>query len=297
MLVQRGLRRTSRLAALGAAVVLAVAVPAVGASAAAHPAPRPAAQAAAHTATGASAAQGQRRVGMSPSAVGLNTITNYTSRNWDGYFTTSSSHGTDFTTVQATWKEPAVTCDSNAAWAGFWVGLDGWWNNVVEQGGSQAQCFNGVASYSVWWEMWPFNLIQTGFSINPGDTITAKVNYSASTTDFTITVKDVTSNQTLTQVTPCEPGQSGCPRTTAEVISEDISGGTDTDGLYFLPDYHTITYNNVSVTDVNGHTGTLSDSAWNLGEVTEVSSTGITKQSTSALNGTGNSFSTSWLHE
>jgi Peptidase A4 family len=299
MLIQRGVRPATRLAALGAAVALAIAIPTAGASAAAHPTTQPAAsaQAALHSAAAATPAQGQRRAALSPDIIRPATTTDYTSWNWDGYFATDSTDSTDFNSVTATWTEPSVTCDDNTAWAGFWVGTDGWWNDVVEQGGSQAQCFSGTAYYSVWWEMYPYNDIQTGFSIDAGDTITATVTYSPTTTDFTITVKDVTLDQTLTEVTPCESDQDGCPRTTAEVISEDIGGGSDTDGLYYLPDYDSITYNDISITNTAGHSGSLSDSNWNLGKVAEVSSTNITKQSTSGLSGSGTSFSTSWLHE
>lgn len=50
-----------------------------------------------------------------------------------------------------------------------------------------------------------------------------------------------------------------------------------------------------SVTDTSGHTGPLSDPAWQLGKVTEVSG-GVTKQTTSALSPDGTSFTTTWHH-
>jgi hypothetical protein len=65
--------------------------------------------------------------------------------------------------------------------------------------------------------------------------------------------------------------------------------------MFPLPDYGTETYKSVSVTDTSGHTGPLSDSAWQLGRVTEVSS-GITKQTTSSLTSGGTSFTTTWQH-
>jgi hypothetical protein len=228
--------------------------------------------------------------------VGRDSITNYTSSNWDGYFATAPNDGTDFTAVSATWKQAAVTCSGSAQeWGGFWVGMDGWWNDVVEQGGSEAQCVNGSPEYNVWWEMFPFNSIQTGFSINAGDTIHASVTYVSSSQMFDIVVKDVTSNQTLTENTPCESDQDGCPRTSADIISEDITN-LGSGGLFPLPDYGTETYSSASVTNTSGHTGSLSDSAWNLGEVTEVSG-GVTKQTTSALSSGGTSFTTTWKHE
>jgi len=110
-------------------------------------------------------------------------------------------------------------------------------------------------------------------------------------------VKDVTSGRTLTQDMPCEPGMSGCVRSSAEVVSEDPGGGSDQDGLFYLPHYSPITYTGASVTDASGHTGTLSDPAWQSNEITEVSSAFVTKQTTSALSSGGSSFTTTWQAE
>jgi hypothetical protein len=245
---------------------------------------------------GAPPAAGQHLVWRAHREGRADSITGYTSTNWDGYFATAASHGTDFTAVSATWIQAAVTCSGSAEeWAGFWVGMDGWWNDIVEQGGTEARCLNGSPVYNVWWEMYPFNAIQTGFAIKAGDTIHASVTYVPSTKLFDIVVKDATSNQTLTEDTLCQNGQDGCPRTSADIISEDITN-LSTGGLFPLPDYGTETYTSASVTSTSGHTGTLSDPAWQLGDVTEVSG-GVTKQTTSALNPAGTSFSTTWKHE
>jgi hypothetical protein len=225
-----------------------------------------------------------------------------TSTNWDGYtvLNSSSTNTNSFNRVSAQWVEPTITCDPNnpnPEWVGFWVGFDGWLNGSVEQGGTQAMCFNGVPSYSVWWEMFPFNFIQTGFSINPGDVIQASVTFNTSTSQFEILVMDVTSNQTLTQDIACQSGQANCARSSADVISEDIGGGSDLDGLYFLPNYGTATYTNASATDVNGHTGSLNDPTWNSVGITEVSSANVTKQTVGPLSTDGKSFNTTWQHE
>jgi Peptidase A4 family len=251
----------------------------------------PSATAGAH----APAAHGKRLLKAAHREGPARMVTDYTSNNWDGYFATDASHGTDFTAISATWTEAKVTCASKKeAWAGFWVGLDGWWNDSVEQGGTEAICVNGSPQYSVWWEMFPFNDIQIGFAVNPGDTIHASVTYKPGSKKFDIVVKDLTSGKTLTKNIACQAGQDGCQRSSADVISEDIehSGGV----LYPLPDYGTETYKSVSVTDTSGHTGPLNDSAWQLGRVNEVSS-GVTKQTTSGLKSGGSSFTTTWHHQ
>src|SRR4051794_26204527 len=125
---------------------------------------------------------GASHAGLPPGSamVPASTI-NYTSQNWAGYFTTNAAHTTDFQSVHARWVAPHVTCPaSGEAWVVSWVGMDGWWNNIVEQGGSSAYCNGGVAQYNLWWEMWPHNLIQLANTINPGDTIDATVSYVSS---------------------------------------------------------------------------------------------------------------------
>jgi hypothetical protein len=229
-------------------------------------------------------------------AVGGRAAASFSSANWDGYAVTPNSAGTTYNHVQAQWVQPAVTCDPSKSVenAVFWVGLDGWGSNSVEQGGTLANCQNGTAQYETWWEMWPFNGLATVFAINAGDTIQASVTYTPSTSMFDIEVKDVTSGKTLSEVLPCQPGMSGCVRTSAEVISEDPGGGSDVDGLFYLPHYNPITYTGASVTDASGHTGTLSDPAWQQNQITEISSQNVTKQTTSALSSGGASFTTMW---
>jgi hypothetical protein len=218
--------------------------------------------------------------------------------NWDGYVATNTS---SFNAVSASYTVPTAHCDTaqpENEWAAFWVGLDGWnGGGTVEQDGVSVFCDgSGHAFYSVWWDMAP-DFPVSGFNVSPGDTIQASVTYDTSTSEFGFVVDDVTSNQSLTQDIACETGAGSCPRTSAEVISEDAFGGNDVDGMYFLPAYNSDTYSNVSITDSSGHTGSITDPAWTANSVNQVSSLGVTKQTTSALSGDGTSFSTTWQHE
>ena len=285
--------RTIRVAARAAAFVLAAASPIAASTSAMAAGVAPASAAPAVHALStipSSLAGGPAHHLVSGAGRGVGTST--TSTNWDGYV----ALGTDFNAVSAAWVEPAVTCTSQQEYAGFWIGFDGWNNDSVEQGGSSAYCSGGHATYDVWWEMYPYNDIQNSFAIKAGDSMTASVTYSTSTKDFTIAVKDLTSGQSMSKVTACHSDQGGCPRNSAEVISEDIGGGNDTDGLYYLPNYGTATYSGISLTDTAGVTGTLSNSAWSNESINEVSSTGITKQTTGALTSSGAGFTTTWVH-
>ena len=81
------------------------------------------------------------------------------------------------TSVVGSWTEPGVTCTSDEDQeAVFWVGVDGWTNDTVEQAGTVAQCFEGAAYYYTWWEMYPTNDITVvGSTVAPGDQIAASV--------------------------------------------------------------------------------------------------------------------------
>ena len=217
----------------------------------------------------------------------------FTSRNWDGYITYVSSESTDFASVQATWVQPTVTCPKPNAWTVFWVGLDGWWNNTVEQGGTSAECIAGVPQYESWWEMYPTNAITTVFAISPGDQITASVTYLPSTTTFEIVVSDITSGQSFTRDEQCELNLT-CGRSSADVIAEDV-GRFGAGSFFPLADYHTMKFTHSSVTDDSANTGTMSNSNWLNAAVTEASRT-VTYATVSPLNKTGSSFSATWKH-
>jgi hypothetical protein len=253
----------------------------------------PTAHHAAHAAVTVGPVRGKHRLPR-PDMVGGIPGANFSSTNWDGYVATnlSNSNTATFNHVEAQWTEPAITCGPNdSTEVAFWVGLDGWGNSTVEQGGTEADCQGGTAHYTAWYEMYPQEPdTLSAFTVSPGDTIKSSVTYDTSAGEFDILVQDLTSGQSVNDEEACNPA-SACARSTAEVISEDpiITNDADT-----LPDYGTITYNDISITDVTGHSGTMSDPAWQSNDVTEISSYGVTKQSNSALSSDGSSFSTTW---
>lgn len=267
-------------------------------TAAAHAAAQPAAQPVAQHYSGyVGPARGQHKV-TKPGAAGT-ANGSFTSTNWDGWVDTnsSSSNTSTFNKVSATWVQPAVTCNGSPSIGSSWVGFDGWvsGSTSVEQGGSDAECLGTTTpSYFLWWEMFPFNASQDVVQINAGDTIHGSVTFDTAKSVFNIVITDQTLNRGLTESIACQADMNGCPRSSAEVISEDTGGGRNVDGLFLLPKYGTETYTNASVTNVSGHRGTLSDSAWVANNVTEVSSDGVTKQTVGALGSGGASFSTAW---
>jgi Peptidase A4 family len=141
------------------------------------------------------------------------------SLNWSGYADTSStSTADDFTYVSGRWRIPAPTCPSypyerQGAYVDNWVGLDGFSDGTVEQLGTAAQCFEGVLSYYVWYEMYPAGTIEEGTAscisddVNcpqPGDQIGASVNVTPGTDgndNYTLSLTDYTRPQESFSVT------------------------------------------------------------------------------------------------
>ena len=74
-----------------------------------------------------------------------------TSLNWAGY----SATGGSFTSVTATWTQPAVKARTTDTYAAFWVGLDGDGSDTVEQIGTMGYTVDGSAYYVAWYEMYP----------------------------------------------------------------------------------------------------------------------------------------------
>lgn len=102
------------------------------------------------------------------------------STNWSGYAVTGANGA--YSDVKGSWVQPSVTCGSRqTAYSSFWVGLDGYNSNSVEQLGTDSDCSRGRPTYYGWWEMYPNPSVQlstSSYPVSPGDTLTAEVSYS-----------------------------------------------------------------------------------------------------------------------
>jgi hypothetical protein len=106
---------------------------------------------------------------------------------WSGY-AVSGADGA-FSSVSATWVQPAGTCTGGTALAGFWVGLDGFGNSTVEQTGDAIECHGKKASYFAWYELYPNPPVDYSNPVKPGDTLTASVTTNGDG-DYTMTISD-----------------------------------------------------------------------------------------------------------
>jgi hypothetical protein len=223
----------------------------------------------------------QRRGVTSPGKIkGLSKVT---SGNWSGYADTGSS----FTKVSAKWTEPSGTCSGRTeSLAAFWVGIDGYSSDSVEQDGTLIECYQGTAYQYTWWEMYPTNDVQVvGESAAAGDAITATVTRSG--TSYVLAVTDSTHTaDSFSKTETCSA--SSCVDSSAEWIAEAPTGSS---GVEPLTNFGTWTASSASVTE-GTTTGVIS--SFTDDEITMTDSSGATKALPSALNSSGNGFSVAW---
>jgi peptidase A4-like protein len=222
-----------------------------------------------------------RHVGViSPGKQGLSDVE---STNWSGYADTGSS----FSDVSASWTEPGASCSSRTtSLAAFWVGIDGYSSDSVEQDGTLIECYDRTAYQYTWWEMYPTNDVQVvGETAAAGDAITAAVVRSG--TSYKLTVTDSTHTaDSFSKTETCSA--SSCVDSSAEWIAEAPTGSS---GVEPLSDFGTWTASNAAVTEgsTSGSISSFTDD-----EITMIDSSGATKALPGALNGAGTGFSVTW---
>ncbi len=239
--------------------------------------PGPAGSAPSSSAPGSSALGSSAPGSSAPGAVANAANAGATSENWAGY-TSAGAAGT-FTSVSASWAEPAVTCTATNTFSSFWVGLDGDGTNSVEQTGTEADCNGGAAAYQGWFEMFPAAPVFFNNPVQPGDAMSASVVASGGGA-FTLTLTDTTQGWTQQTNQSSNIAQLG----SAEVIAEAPSGGNGT--VLPLSNFGTVNF-----TDATVDNAALGNE--NPGALTMVSANNVTEATPSALTG-GNAFTVTW---
>ncbi len=194
--------------------------------------------------------------------------------NWGGYAAT----GSGFTSVSASWTEPAATCESTNDLYAPWVGIDGYGTSTVEQTGVATDCSSGKPVDEPWYEMYPANpvyLSTSSYPVSSGDVITASVTYAGSS-KYTLKLSDTTRGWSYST----SKTLSSAKRESAEVIIESPTGS--------YPNFGTLKFSSATV---NGATlGSFSPVAL------DPSSNGTYEATTSALT-SGTAFTETFLHE
>ena len=222
-------------------------------------------------------------IGSSPAAARTNgpqlapihKITHSTSSNWAGY----AAFNGRYTTVSASWKQPTASCTSATTYSSFWVGLDGYSSNTVEQTGTSADCSGGTPRYYAWYEMYPKFPVNLSIAVRAGDSMSGSV-----TTDgavhFTLHIHNGTTGGDFVTTQTSKKARLA----SAEAIAEAPSGSG---GVLPLTNFGTVSFSSVTV---NGQ----AIGVFNPDKIDMVGN-GFTKAQTSALSG-GNAFSVTWKH-
>lgn len=195
---------------------------------------------------------------------------NENGQNWSGYAAT----GSGFSSVSATWAQPAVTCDSRNDLYAPWVGIDGLGSSSVEQAGVQTDCSSGSPVNSPWYEMYPKSPVYWHDTVLAGDVITATVTRGG--TNYTLRLTDQTRGWTE-QITQSYRGRNA----SAEIILESPSAA--------YPDFGTVSFDNVTI---DGAPLSSSDPV-----ALDASSRAGFEDHTSAIGSDGDSFSVSYQQE
>jgi Peptidase A4 family len=204
--------------------------------------------------------------------------------NWSGY----AAKNTTFTDAKGSWVQPAVSCTSNKRqYSSFWVGIDGYASNTVEQIGTDSDCVGRGASYYAWYEMYPAGSVQiSNFPVSPGDTISAEV--SVSGTSFTLTL---TSSRSGTFTTT--QSLSTAAKSSAEWVAEAPSSCFVNCSVLPLANFGTVQFSGSYATS-SGASSPIS--SFSNDNIVMETNRGTVKAAPSGLSPDGTAFSDTWHH-
>jgi hypothetical protein len=198
------------------------------------------------------------------------------STNWSGYAASGGSGS--FKSVSASWTEPTGTCSSGDQYSSFWVGLDGYNSNSVEQTGSEVDCAGRTAEYYSWYEMYPAYPVNFSNTVRPGDHFTGSVTYNGSSS-YTLVLTDSTQGWSHT----VHATLSGAADSSAEVIAEAPSSSS---GVLPLAHFSSVPFSSATA---NG----VPLSTYSPTQIIMIDNAGRDKDSISTSN--GNAFTATWL--
>jgi hypothetical protein len=136
------------------------------------------------------------------------------SSNWFGYNQGSVEQGGKlFTSITGDWTVPTVSQHTAGQdeFSSDWIGIGGGCvdagctvtDSTLIQTGTEQDVSGGVASYSAWWELVPAPSISISMTVGAGDHMHASIaELVADSNAWTITLQDVTRNETFTQTVP-----------------------------------------------------------------------------------------------
>jgi hypothetical protein len=228
----------------------------------------------------------RKSLGLHPDrTIGNVTVTE--SPNWSGYTVTGSS----FTQAKGSWIVPTVDCTATPyASASFWVGIDGWVTDTVEQTGTDSDCVGETPFYYAWYEFFPNGGVTiASVPVSPGDRMSGEIIYDGS--EFAVSIRNETTGDSYRKSAAVARAQ----RVSAEWIAE-MNG-------YRLSDFGTVPFGE-DYTDVSGTnyatdstiSGPIGDFGNHVWQSVMVSGKGVDAVP-SALSPDGASFTVTWKSE
>jgi hypothetical protein len=217
-----------------------------------------------------------------------------TSSNWSGYVVTGANDSV--TDATGSWLVPSLNCGSTPnAYAAFWVGIDGWGSNTVEQVGTESDCVNGQPSHYAWFEFYPHNYFTIdSVPIKSGDKISAAVQYAGG--KFTVSLTDGSTTEHFSTSSKLNQAR----RSSAEwIVEAPYSGGVpplaDFNNAGFgVDNTGIISTNNASIAGATGPIGSFNPA--DVLAITMTADNGATKALPSALSTDKTSFTDMWFN-
>ena len=215
-----------------------------------------------------------------------------TSTNWSGYVAAnnlSSPSNNTVSSVAGSWIVPTVTRSSNA-YCAYWVGIDGYSSQSVEQIGTAHDMVNGAQQHYAWFEMYPGGSYQiTGFPVNPGDVISASVEYVGNGV-FSMTLANDTKSVAVT-IPASYTKSTSAARSCAEWIVEAPFSGS----ILPLSNFGTAYMWGCNAT-INNVLAPISNNNWQFTSLDMVTNSNALKALTSSLLPDAGSFFVVWSH-
>lgn len=230
----------------------------------------------------------------------------YDSENWSGYAVTGSAGAV--TDVKGSWVVPSVNCATTpTGYSAFWVGIDGFTSNSVEQTGTDSDCVSatnkdGTPTYYAWFEFYPNPGYEIEFpkGIHPNDLITAEVKYIGAATgsghrggsgaQFSVTITDVTQGETFTTTSTA----SSANESSAEWITEAPCCGAK-NSILPLADFSSVQFSGGTAT-VQGVTTPIASFGSNVQTITMVGAAAPHSVEAQPNALSGGAFSVTWFN-
>jgi hypothetical protein len=191
----------------------------------------------------------------SPVTSGAPTITQLKSPTASGYAAVPGPTGAPqtFTHVQVSFTVPTVTCPApaNGGVAQQRAGLDGISDGTIERVGIGESCQSGAAPYNAWYQMYPAGA-HVLFHPSPGDNVHLSVTFAGGV--YTFTVADLTTGKTYSATATCA--------TVCNNSSAQVTAGSPAPAPPPLPDFGTVHFSDIVVTDSAGTSGGLANPNW-----------------------------------